>query len=370
MKTCKRWFALCLALLTVLSAMTVTVSAKDTAEQKARFIMEDYSLYAIDLSGLIEDLSTVNTGALYLKIGPEWDAWTYAEFDPEQPGVVRLGERNNDEGAFNETPWYIHYSIVETFTLSAEEGDLFDGVASYSFTTQDVYDSMTGDLTAELPCCWEFAVGEKDGDVVKTMTIRFFREDEETLLDTVDTDKEIRLIAHIPGADVEFRAVPVSYADGILTVALYDGDKAGVPLHGAVFMIDGKTIYADDLYAFTFIVPEGLFKGGDSILSEQDIYWVPESDIMNLPTYRFMDLRVPAWLYRLSEKLPGGRIGQMLVGLLEKLARPVVLFMIPRAVRTLKKSYDAYGLDFRAKLREVLLDSSAWKEAIRELFDF
>ena len=180
MKTCKRWFALCLALLTVLSALTVTVSAEDAAEQKVRFITEDYSLYAIDFSGLIEDLSTVNTGALYLKIGPEWDAWAYAEFDPEQPGVVRLGERNNDEGAFNETPWYIHYSIVETFTLTAEEGDLFDGVASYSFTTQDVYDSMTGDLTAELPCCWEFAVGEKDGDLVKTMTIRFFREDEET----------------------------------------------------------------------------------------------------------------------------------------------------------------------------------------------
>ncbi len=381
MKTFKRWFALCLALVTVFSAMTVSAAAEDAAEQPAsRFLTDRYGLYAIDLSDKIRDFSTVNDGLLSLQ-NEERFIYMAAKFVPQYPGVVVLGWYDEDDG-FTEEPMRF-YGTDYTFTLSADEGNLFDDVASFSFTVKEVFDSAVDDMKVHL-LFPSITVGEMDGDLVKTliMNVRPDWTECDSLLESVDMTKEVKLTVDYYGARNDLRAVPVSFDrdSGDLTLALYNGDQAGVALHylNISFNDTDITLYGDP--DFDFLIPEGLFIFSGSVVNEEMLY--DGATIENMPMLSVLDFHLSERTLGFLRKIGSSKLVQNLSqnALVRKilaskvgrilLAGPVLMFISPllfRLIRVVRKSYIMYGFDFDALLREELR-SGSWLNTLRSLF--
>lgn len=362
MKTAKKWIALFLAVVTAFSVMTVSVSAEDAQQTQSRFVMDEDGLLAIDLSDQIQDVTTINDGVLWVNNGDE-DYWSEARFDSEQPGLVHFGWFDGELNEFNMNSFGIGgYNF--TYTLYAEEGNLYDDVPSYSFTTKDVFDSVSEYTTFYL---WypDVAVAKKDGDLVKELTLNFNPEwtgTDDFLMNTVDMDQEITMTAHLFGYTVAYRAVPVDFKEGALTVALYDGDKAGVAMHGLQYTIGTET-YSMTEYNFTFLIPEGMFRYNDTVVNGEAEYWFWPPEIEGLPNRSVF--QVPEWLRRLGSKLI---INEALGNILFKVLRiPLTLILFPVFYRAIKKSFAAYGLDLNAQFREELRDGG-WKILLKNLF--
>ena len=350
MKTVKKWIAVCLAVVMAFSAATVCASAQDVTEQPtSRFRVSGARLTvsrltAIDLSDQIRDLSTINTGTLIIE-DEEPCLWATAEFDPQQPGVVLLGGRN-EEGDFYTSDIELT-SINYTFTLSAAEGYLYDDVASYSFTVQDILDDQSGTEQTLRLVRADIAVGEKDGDLVKTLTMNFNPEWTHSVLlpCTVDLDKEINLTVQLFSSTFSFRAVPVSFRDGVLTVALYNGDQAGVALHGLVASVNEDTDYFSNDCSFGFYIPNDMFRFGENYSVGAQERWYSSDEIEGLPLRSVYNLRLPEWLLRLNAKLGDH---DLLYAVIQELLIPLFL---PRFVRMILKSCKDYGIDFGEELR-------------------
>lgn len=205
-------------------------------------------------------------------------------------------------------------------------------------------------------------VAEKDGDLVTKLTMDFdwyksipvffssdsFDTDAEEEADpvppaAVDMDKEIELQVQLIGIALTFRAVPVDYSDGVLTVELYDGDQKGVPLHGIQWRltISGQTTSYDmELTSFTFTLPEGMFSDDDGAVNAETAYRYSSAEIGGIPYIDLATIKVPGFLENIKVWKPLANVaGKTVVSIL-------VIIHIPDIVRGFKQSYGAYGLDF------------------------
>jgi len=357
----KKLPALFLALVMTLSLFSVGASA--ALEGKVAFVVQDAKLVAIDFSEVIIQLKTINSGALRI-VDETGFVWSDALFEQYPPCLVRLGSYN-ENGVFSEDPIPLSANN-HTFTLSAVDGKvLFENVITYEFTMEKVLDNLREDTRIQLkePT---IAIAEREGDLVKTLTFDFSSHDatkNELLPKSYDPSKEISLAVNLYGyAGVTFRAVPVSYTEeGLLTVALYNGETQGVPMHGLciTFNKEDRPLPA---YIFKFSIPEDMFRFDYTITNAAGEFSYYQTEIENLPLISVITTSIPKFLMRSIDNT------KMNARSYDLLTISTVVFFTPffitRLYKGLQKSLGAYGLD----VKEVFRNRTAMRNVFRGLF--
>ena len=306
----KKTISVLLAVLMLLTVIPFGASAAEDTGSNIRFIVEGNCLWAIDFSGMIRDLASVNKGEIKLHrtddptLTEEYTFWDYVEFD--EKGVAWF---YHDADTKEENKAYIFLSDVNwEMTLLPKEGNLFDDVAAYSFTSLDVYKSL-GEGTTFTLTCPDIEATKIEGGLVKQLELDFWFEDDNYpsipyLPVTVDMDKEITLTVSIMETiEADYTLVPIAYDDnGKLTVSVHNSDGTeGVALINA-------RMGTDDIYrnvnAFSVFIPEGLFRIIDTDVVSCEIesgfmYGIrnlPEKNIFRVNTSNPI-LRIAAGIY-------------------------------------------------------------------------
>lgn len=357
-QTAKKCIALCMALIMTITTLSISVCAEAGQQTKSRFDLDDSGqLYSIDLSDQIHDLSTVNTGVLFLELDNHAGE-TCAIFDPIHPGVVHFGWFEED-GSFDESPLRIN-GVNYAYVLVAAEGNLYDDVSSFEFTVKDVLDEEPDGVTISLP--WpSIAAAETDGDMVTKLTMDFtYWTEYGFLLDAVDMEQEIALTVILP--DVRragYRAVPISYNDSVLTVNLYDGNQVGAPLHGLTVSLNDVESHLTDYVLFEFSIPSGFFRYGDTDIqnANETMGYYPWG-IKNIPSRNIINVHVPEHLVQLGRKMAKSDTVYSII------TKAVTILSFPFLLPQVKASFDTYGANFNRLVFKDLYDG-VWKYVVR-----
>ncbi|MBQ7541790.1 MAG: hypothetical protein IJT44_05815 [Clostridia bacterium] len=279
----KRILNVLLAAILMLSVIPFPAFAAKEARPAVRFITKEDRLLAVDFSGMIRDRATITEKTMTVTFsGVGESGWCcLAEFDDE--GFVCFGYPTVD-AAFAPDAIYLG-ALDYSYTLYAEGGKLFDDVASYTFSVRDIFDRMKNDLEIMHLPYPTVTVSKADGGLVKELTLDFGAD---FLPDSVDTEKAITLTARYDEVKCTFTAKPVRFADGVLTVRLFDANgQEGVALHNLkVIAADGAPDY-QYIWTFTFDFPCGMFRYGNangSLISNVDetLYYFAD-EIENIP---------------------------------------------------------------------------------------
>lgn len=355
----KKLPALLLALVMALSALSVCASA---VEGKVIFIVRDSKLVGISFSEIIIDLESINYGALEIR-DKDGFVWADAVFEKDQPCYVSLGSYNN-KGVFSEDPIPLSDTNY-TFKLTAKNGkELYENTIAYEFTMQDVIASVTEPMKIKLSEP-KISILEQDGDLVTKLSFDFNPDDpaKSVVMPTsFDRTKEINMDVSLYGyAGASFRAVPVSYIDGVMTVALYNGPIPGVAMHGLCvnFNKEDKPLPA---YLFTFTIPEDMFRFSDSITSLGAEFTYYQTEIQGIPLVSVIKTSIPKGLLRSIDRTKmNSRAYDMLTISTVVFFTP---FFISRLYKGLQKSLGMYGLD----VQELMHNSGAFRNIFLGLF--
>lgn len=351
--------AVCLSALMLLDVLPVAAFAAEPAEKQVRFIVGVDDLLGIDFSGLIRDKSTISKGKIVLDnpgdTDEDWEGvWNFVEID--EAGVARFFYWTDDgEKVYSSIPLGVYNWEAE---VRAVNGYLFDDVASYSFSLEDVYAS-SGMETFWVDNHPLVEVTKCDGDIVREMEFNFAPtddayDDRDILPLTVDMDKEITLTVYLIGSiQCTYSLVPVRYdGKGTLTVSVRNSDGSeGVALHHAEIRSGDAYV---KLYSFDFAVPHGLFRYKNMV---SEGFWTTEYtdiELWGMPVWTIVDIHMPNLLVRFAEA-----IQKLIPSSMRKLFYmaliPVVFpFPITRIYRALRNSFAAYGLDLDTMAKDAI----------------
>ena len=354
----KKIISVILAALMLFSVLPLAAFAADSAEQQVRFIVGVDEIIGIDFSGMIRDTSTINKGKIVLDnpgdTDEEWDGiWDFVEIDED--GVALFFYWTDDgEKAYDSIPLGIYHWEAE---VRAVDGYLFDDVASYVFTTEDVYDNSDEETfwVSNHPM---IEVTKCDGDVVQEMEFNFApmdADDNRKILPlSVDMEKEITLTVHLLGSlQCKYSLVPVQYdGQGTLTVSVRNSDGSeGVALHHAEIRSGDDYI---KYYSFDFLVPYGLFRYRDM---ESEGFWTTEYtdiELRGMPVWTIVDIHMPNLLTRVAEAIQKLIPSSMRTLFYMALIPLLFPFPITRLYRAFRSSFAAYGIDLDAMVKEAI----------------
>ena len=351
----KKIISVLLAALMIVSVLPFAAFAAEPAKKQVRFIVDDDLIWGIDFSDVIRDKTTVNKGKIVLDnpgdTDTEWSGiWDYVEFDEDC--VAHFFYYSDGEKVYD----CLYLGVYNwTAEVRAVDGYLFDDAASYSFSIEDVYESLDAE-TFRLGHYPLVEVTKTDGDVVKEMEFCFAPtdgEDDCALLPlTVDMNKEIEMTVNLLGTlQSTFSLVPVKYdGKGTLTVSVRDHDGSeGVALHFAEIRV-GENYRK--FYSFEFYVPQGLFryKNLESEGFVTDNY--TDLEIWNMPIWSIVNVQVPNWLVKIGDAIL--KFIPAPVRALFNLLAVFVVYPFPfsRIYRAARNSFAAYGIDLDAIAKE------------------
>ena len=357
----KKALSVLLAAFMLLGVVPFAAFATDDTAPAARFILKECMLEAVDLSAFIESDATINKGLLKLvnyTLAEAAEAEndqnrSYAKFDPQEPGVFYVGFLADDD-VFEADPLSLE-AYNYTFTVQALTGNLYDDVKTFSFTVKDVFDGISGEQQImQLPSP-KASVSKLDGNQVKEIAFDFRSDVADFLPNTVDLSKVITLAVRSFGVEFYVTAMPVRYANGILTTLLLDEDgKEGVPLHNLeIASIDGNS--AGYAWTFTFSFPSGILCYNDQLSSQQVSFRFFGESIEGIPIQTALNIKLPRWLKKLDNKPSiSDRTATFLVTIMIPFIAP---FPISRMMTAIRKSLSTYGLDSDQDLRAALRGS-------------
>ncbi|MBQ7546012.1 MAG: hypothetical protein IJT41_03480 [Clostridia bacterium] len=366
----KKMTSVFLAVLMLLSVLPFAAFAAQPEEKQVRFLVNGDEFWGIDFSDVIRDKATINKGKVALydldETNEDTEAiWDFVEID--DTGIARFFYWVDSEKIYDWISLGIYDRTVE---LRAENGNLFDDVASYSFSIEDVYESIGTETFWVNNYHPIVEVTKCDGDLVKEMEFCFAICDANLLPLTVDMDKEIELTAYFSGTSLcTYRLIPVRYdGNGTLTVCVRNTDGSeGAPLHNAeIFASEAAQSYSQTLYSFSFWFQHGLFRYKDMVSEGFGTEFYTDSDVRSLPVQTIVSLRVPTWMGIAGTALK--IIPASMHPLFYAALIPVIYpFPVTRIYRALKKSLAAYGMDTHAVIREAILSGRFVNVILRAL---